>query len=184
MVPKVWLVALVLLGTACNNDKVSALEKRVAALEIENATLKSSQADLKSSISVLQTDKLLRDVSAVAYLTPGGEGYSTVQSDLGPLTVALDNIQPYANGARVTLRFGNLTSASINGLKATVQWGSVDEKGVPKSDGARSRDVTLSRSLNPGSWTTSAVVLDGVPPAELGFVRLRDVTHTGIALNR
>jgi hypothetical protein len=120
----------------------------------------------------------------IAYLTPGADGYSVIRSDLGLLTVALKNIAPYANGSRVTLRFGNTTSATINGVKATLEWGSVDEKGHAINATAKSKNVTFNEPLRTGSWTSVAVVLEGVPATNLGFVRVKDLDHTGIRLSR
>jgi hypothetical protein len=130
----------------------------------------------------LAVQKFAEDADGIAYLTPGTDGYSLIKSDLGYLTVALKDVQPYANGTRVTLRFGNLTSATINGATATLEWGRIDEKGSPKNGEARSRKVKFDESLKGGSWTQVQVVLDGVPPQEFGFVRVRDMTHAGIVL--
>jgi outer membrane murein-binding lipoprotein Lpp len=170
---------LCLAGGCADRTQVATLEKKAADLESQVEALKASVQQLQQQKSF---DQLLRDLDSVAYLTPGSNGYSIVQTDLGRMTVALENVQPYANGTRITLRFGNLTSATVNGAKARVEWGSADAKGVPKNETARSRDVSFSESLRAGTWTNVLVVLEGVPPTELGFVRIKDVTHTGISL--
>ena len=59
------------------------------------------------------------------------------------MTVDLADIRPYANGSRATLRFGNATSAALTGLKATVDWGTVDAKGSPNNDEAKSKEITF-----------------------------------------
>jgi hypothetical protein len=123
-------------------------------------------------------------VDHVAYLTPGSGGYSPVRADIGVLTVDITDIKPYANGSKATLSFGNPLSASINGLKATIEYGKVDEKGAPKNADAKKKAVAFSQSLRAGAWTKVDIVLEGLPPEELGFVRVRDVTHTGISLSR
>jgi hypothetical protein len=128
--------------------------------------------------------ELTNQVSPVAYLTPGSNGYSVVESDLGRMAVALDNVEAYANGSRVTLRFGNLTSATVNRAKAKIEWGNVDKEGRPQDESARSRELTFPESLRAGAWTNVPVVLEGVQPTELGFVRIRKVGHTGISLSR
>lgn len=174
------VLGLICLGGGCSDrDQVASLGKKVAVLESQVKALKISVQSLEQEQSL---DRLMRDEDSIVYLTPGSEGYSIVQADLGRLTVMLQDIQPYANGTRITLRFGNLTSATINGAKATMEWGSVDTKGHPKNDTARSRDVSFSQSLRAGAWTHVQVVLEGVPPAELGFVRVKNVTHAGISL--
>jgi hypothetical protein len=118
----------------------------------------------------------------VAYLTPGEEGYSVVKSDIGAITVSLKDVKPYANGSRITLQFGNILNATITGVKAKLEWGSVDAKGIPKNETQKSREITFSKSLRSGSWTKISVVLERVPPSDLGFVRVRELKHTGIIL--
>ena len=96
----------------------------------------------------------------------------------------LTDVQPYANGSKVALKFGNPLFSEVNGLKATVEWGQTDEKGNANNETAKSKDVVFSESLRPGAWSSASLVLEGLPPSQLGFVRLRNVTHTGIKLNR
>lgn len=180
--PLVVLVVLASLSSSCADPKqVSALDKRASELEADVQTLKASVKQLEQQKSF---DELFKDLNAVAYLTPGTEGYSVIETDLGRVTVMLVNVQPYANGSRVTLRFGNLLNATINGAKAKLEWGSVDSKGSPQNESARSRDVSFTESLRAGGWTNVPVVLEGVPATELGFVRVRDLSHTGISLAR
>lgn len=155
-------------------------QQRVAELEAQVTSLKVSLELLHRD---RELEKMIQGLDEMAYLTPGAEGYSIIQTDLGRMTVQLDDVQSYANGSRVTLRFGNPLSASINGAKAVLEWGGVDEKGTPKNDSAHSREVTFSKKLLAGYWTTVPVVLEGVQPVELGFVRVKNLTHTGISLN-
>lgn len=174
------VVFLTVLLSACAREaQVTELEKRISAMEGEAKTLRNEINDLKAEASFRES---LQDWEGIAYMTPGADGYSLIKTDLGPLTVMLVNIQPYASGSKVTLRFGNLTSATIDGLKGKVEWGSVDKKGVPKNSEAKSRDIALNEALLSGSWTNATIVLEGVPPAELGFVRLRGVGHRGVRL--
>ena len=171
---------LLTFATGCaEGGRVATLEKRTAELESTVKTLKDSVDRVDRDKSF---DQFIREAASVAYLTPGSDGYSVIQMDLGHMTVMLRNVQPYANGTRITLRFGNLTSATINGAKAKLEWGRVDAKGTPDNDNARSRDVSFGQPLRAGAWTEVNVTLEGVPPAEFGFVRVREMTHTGIAL--
>lgn len=160
---------------SCSSDlsrDVAELRGRTDALEAEVTAIKTDR----------EIEKLFRDFDKIAFLTPGSDGYAVIKTDLGILTVTLKDIQPYANGSRVILTWGNPMSATINGLKAKIEWGKVNEEGSPQNDSAKSRDFTFSESLTSGSWTNVPVVLEAVPPAELGFIRIRDATHTGIRL--
>ena len=175
----VALIVAVLSGGCAERKQVSVLEEKFADLTRQLTELKSEVETLRREKSF---DELLRNLDSIAYLTPGSDGYSVIQSDLGRMTVSLSNIEPYANGSRVTLQFGNPTSANLNGAKAKLEWGSVDEKGSPRNESARSREITFSQSLRAGAWTNVPVVLEGVQPKELGFVRVREFVHRSISL--
>jgi hypothetical protein len=173
------LFAASLLLVGCDLTTNTAFEKK---LEAANTQIASLQKDLAEQKQKLEFDEFIKTFDNIAYLTPGNSGYSSIKFDLGTLTVQLADVKPYANGSKVTLKFGNTLSASINGLKATIDWGKVNEKGSPINESAKSKEVTFTETLRAGSWTPTSVVLDGLPPNELGFVRVHDVTHTGIQL--
>jgi hypothetical protein len=165
---------------SCNQAaRVAELEARVNELSQKQSALEIELQWLKQQVSL---NELLRDVEGVAYLTPHAAGYAVIKSDLGSLTVSLKNIQPYANGSKVTLQFGNVTAATIDGIKAKIEWGGMTKEGVPNNKEAKSREITINKALQSGGWTNAEIILEGVPPTELGFVRLRDVGHHGVRL--
>jgi hypothetical protein len=180
-VPTLVAVALSLSTSCADPKEVATLKKQASELETSVEALKASVKQLEEKRSF---DDLLKNFDSVAYLTPGTAGYSVIETDIGRVTVMLADVQPYANGSRITLQFGNLLSATIDGAKAKLEWGSVDDKGNPRNDSAHSRQIDFSNSLRAGAWTNVPVVLEGVPPTDLGFVRVRDMTHTGIKLAR
>lgn len=143
--------------------------------------LKKEWAELKGK---QEWNEIKKALDSIAYLTPGSEGYSPVMFDLGSLVVQLADIKPYANGSKVVLKFGNPLAASIDGLKLKLEWGKVDPKGSPQNETVRSKDLVISKLIRSGAWTSVPVVLDGIPPGELGFVRVSNITHTGIRLNK
>jgi outer membrane murein-binding lipoprotein Lpp len=180
-------MAIGLLLSGCNeNSKIEIAVKELKQSQEKIIKLETALNDLKEAINkdreAYKWDKFISKVDQIAYLTPGAEGYSTVRFDLGVLTVNLFDIKPYANGTKVTLEFGNTLSATVNGLKATIDWGKVDEKGSPINEQAKSKEITLNEPLLPGAWTKSSVVLDGVPASEFGFIRIKDISHSGVRL--
>jgi len=168
--------------TACEQNKSTSNDRsKLQELSTKVEALEERMRDLKTSVDVIETFK---DLDRIAYLTPGQSGYSSIQFDIGTLTVSLEDVKPYANGSKVTLMFGNPLAGNINGLKAKMEWGSMGTNGQPDNKTTKSRDITFKENLRPGSWTRTQVVLEGVPPDALGFVRIRDLQHTGIVLNR
>lgn len=138
--------------SACGSkteDKVKLLEERLAKVE---QTIGAHQ---------------------VVTLKPGATGYSMIDSDTGRIAVAIANIEPYANGSRVTLDFGNPTAARLSGVKAKIEWGSNDAKGLPMAATAtQSTTFTAPEPLPAGSWKQFPIDLGGVPPTQLGWVRI------------
>ena len=181
------VLVVLFLMTGCDAKQLTPeLSRKLDEANTKLATLEGQISDLKNEIDELKKQKafddFFRESDKYAYLTPGDEGYSAIRFDLGVLTVKLDDIKPYANGSKITLRIGNTLSAAIDGLTATLEWGKVDSAGTPINDEAKSKKVTLKEVLPPGAWTKTSLVLDGVKPSELGFVRLKGITHRGIRL--
>jgi outer membrane murein-binding lipoprotein Lpp len=174
----ILLVFLLIVG--CKNDP------RVSRIEKELETAKKQIVNLEKQVEKIRQEKefdqTYQDLNKIAFLKTGSEAYTTVEFDLGVLTVAIKNVMPYANGSKVTLMFGNILSSTINGLKAKIDYGRVDEKGRPVNSEAKSKEVIFNQSLSSGAWTDVSVILDGIPSEKLGFVMIRDVSYTGIRL--
>lgn len=177
--PIAIVAALILHG--CGQGTSAETESKPTGGTDEAQALQEKVNGLQQKIEMMD---LLRNIERVAFLKPGDEGYSVIRSDIGLLTVALEDINPYANGSKVTLSFGNTTAATINGLNAKIDWGSVGDDGTPINEKAKSREVKFNETLRSGAWTRANVVLEGIPPTELGFIRLREVGHSGIKLSK
>ena len=160
-------------------SQLAESKAELVKVQEELGSLREQVVELKRKVNWTE---LTHDWDKIAYLTPGDEGYSTVGFVLGTLTVQLTDVKPYAHGSRITLRFGNTLSSSINGLKATIQWGRVKAEGGPDNESQKSKEMNFVQSIRAGAWTAVNVVLEGVPPAELGFVRVSKLSHTGIQL--
>jgi hypothetical protein len=169
-------VGLLLLAGGCADEAhQKALEARIIRLEAANAALAAQLKNVELQAELAASERIV-------FLKPEDSGYSILRLDLGNITVRITDVQPYATGSKVSLQFGNLSSARIDGLRATLEWGRVDASGAALNDQAKSRQVEFTESLAPGAWTQSELLLAGVPPTELGFVRLKEVDHSGIGL--
>lgn len=166
-------------GCIRDSEEENSFQTELSALKMEVETLKRGMRDLQQQI---KWDKSLKKYDEIAFLTPETENYSTIKFDLGVLTVSLNDIVEYANGSKVTLQFGNPLASTINGLKATIDYGEVNNEGLPKNETAKTKDVVFNEAIKSGTWTSVQLVLDGIIPSKLGFVRVKDVRHTGIRL--
>ena len=137
--------------------------------------------ELADRVNTLETQKFWEDIDKMAYLTPADSGYSSIRFDLGTLTLKMKDVQPFANATKVTLVFGNTLGSTISGLKAKVEWGTVDAKGLPERE-LGSKEITIDKDIQSSSWNNITITLENTEPKNLGFIRVKNVTHTGIKL--
>ena len=138
------VVAATALSCACSAPS----QGRIDALEERLANLESAQS---SSINLL----------------PAGRGSSDLPVSTGALLVRVDSLVAHSGGTRVHLTMGNPTSATLLDLAATARWGPVGDAPT-----AASREITIKAHLQPAAWTPAAFDLPGVPPREIGVLRL------------
>ena len=177
----IYLAIICLCYSGCQQDK------RIDSVLLSQDSLRHQIDSIKDVIGNLNwkqsMNEFSQNVEGIAYLTPGSNGYSIIKTDIGLITVSLEDIKPYANGSRITLSIGNLTSATINGAKINIDWGTVNAKGNPNNATQKSKEYAFNKSLNAGAWTVEKIVLEEIPQSELGYVRVYDFKHTGIRLN-
>jgi hypothetical protein len=115
----------------------------------EVAALRADLTQARADISQLQNRAFMLELDAgrTAFVSCDAEGFSTVRSDVGVFTIKCENAEPYLDGFRLRLRFGNPTAASLNNPSLKVVWGS------------RSKDETLLGSFPAGSWTLKELIL-------------------------
>ena len=170
---KVLILPLLLSLTSCGyqdaqklqNEKIEKLEKKIEEIEAK-----------------VNFQELIANADTVAFLKPSVMGYAVIKFDLGYLTVQIVDATQFANSTKVKIKFGNPLGSTIKGVKGDFEWGSVNEKGWVK-DELGSKEIRLTESLNSGSWTTATIVLEGLDVKNFGFLRIKNLSHTGILLS-
>lgn len=125
--------------------------------------------------------KLRKDVrelkAASVRLAPGMEGYQVIRHDLGSTTLSLKEVKAHDKGSAITLEIGNLISAHIRG--ATMEIGYQDP-----SDGSIevSSKYDVQQTLEAGKATKVTVILEGVKPSHVTYIRISDFQPKGIRL--
>ncbi len=175
---------LVALGCTAN----AGLESRVAALEKANQTLRLELelAELKMQAAELRLTEITE-----APLDPAEPGFASVRTNNGQLVVSCDNVVPFGDGQKVTLRIGNPYAMTFRGLGLTIRYGSraprdpapdsfTLEQSTARekwSKSLRAKDMTLPDVLVPGSWTDVSFVLAPARPEDVGFIGVRISTN-------
>lgn len=110
------------------------------------------------------------------------QAYQRVDTVVGPVLVVLEDIQPFADGSRATLRIGNVTAATLSSCKLQLRWRAKAPSEAEALDawvekGEASKESSLTNQFAPGSWTRTRVTLPGVTPQDMDYVEV------GIGLN-
>jgi hypothetical protein len=168
--------------------------------QLAQAITKGDFDILKSELRSLQGEVWRHNYAATAAghetaeFDPADHGYRMLYSNVGRFAVVLDAVGPQADGVRVRLKFGNLTTASINGGSVHVEWGtrppdlsknSTPPKGDPSGDWLNSMkklDVKFTEHLLPGRWTNVEVTLPGTAPNQFGYMELSKLETDRISL--
>jgi outer membrane murein-binding lipoprotein Lpp len=170
------LLALICILAGCSeNEEMRALKSRANKLE-------QSNEKLSQELTLLRDKAGPNAEEFSAYMQKGDEGYSRLRFDLGTLLVTIGQIRGHERGTEVIFNIGNLTAANITRLKADIKWGTIDNDGYPENREANLRQVEINKYLPAGAWTAASVVLDGVKPESVEFIRLKDVLHRTVEL--
>ena len=161
-------------SAACERPRVEALEREVAHLK---QTLEEQQKEFRADREAVD---LVLDAGETVTLKPAEQRYEPIWHDFGVFAIELTEVTPTEEGSRVKLRVGNLTSATVNGVEAKIEWGQdPEESPAPYSDRR-----SLGRVLPQGAWSEITLNLDGVPPPQLGYVRVSHLTIRSVSLRQ
>jgi hypothetical protein len=168
------------------------------ALAVELAMLPAcSEPDERAYISALEARIGLLDRRLAAAETRIGvangvrsatlivseKDFGFLPSDVGSLALSVQNVEPYADGSRVSLRVGNTSSATITELGLKLQWGPTGPDGKPDFTASHDGEREFVNIL-PSSWNMRTINLPGTPPNKLGWIDLRSPDVKGISLRR
>lgn len=126
--------------------------------------------------------KLRRDVrdlqkNASAHLVPGAADYQALRHSLGSVTLSLESVEAHEKGSLITLVVGNLTSVHLTGATLTISYQDYPDRSIE-----RSLKYEAKQTFEAGKGTKARVVLEGVPPAEVSYIRVSNFEPTGIRL--
>ena len=156
-------------------NKVSELESRLSINEAE-------LHEIKNQVSDVSVNELIRKFEKIAFLKVGTKEFFPITTDVGVVTVNLSSIEPYANGSKVSIVFGNPLSATLKNVKFTVDYVSLDKDGLVIDKSEKSKEINLTESLNAASWNKIELILEALPTNELGYIRIHNLDISNISL--
>lgn len=173
------IAAIAVLLGACN---ARATTEEISALKLDLAATKAVVASLETRLlQQQQSSQLPRRKPAL--LDPGSEGYSSMDTTIGPLLLVVESVKPMADGSQIALKVGNPHAVSLMGIDLTVTYGSRYEEGnyADWLSGLSSKEVSLPDPIYSGSWNNLKINLPKKKPDELGHIEISgDINHLSL----
>jgi hypothetical protein len=140
---------------------------------------------LKLQLEWMQSKSIRIDVSA--------QTYQCIDTNTAKFLIACDNVQPYAEGQKLSFRVGNPNFITFSGFQLKVKWGvkspnwdqfAKEPDGIAKWQVANAnwqkslheREINSPIDLRPGIWNTVEIVLSPARADELGYLELSMLT--------
>lgn len=100
--------------------------------------------------------------------------YSIMQNAAGDFPVILENVTPYLDGHKISLKVGNMSSAVFNGFSLEAAY----SKEIFPFEPEGSKETSYTQDLSPGSWTTVDMIFTPVKSDEFKHIRLNIETDS------
>jgi Protein of unknown function (DUF3251) len=110
-------------------------------------------------------------------LNPGSNDYQVIRHQLGSATLSLNEVKAHDKGSAITLEIGNLISVHITGAAMTIGY---QDPSDPSVESSLKYDV--KQTLEAGKSTKVTLILEGVNPSAVTYIRVSDFQPRGIRL--
>lgn len=168
---RILLVGSLFSLSACaQQSEVRQMNQSVSSL---NATMNKLNQE---TVKITQQNALNAKSTSGVYLLPGSNTPARLNSQIGTLRMSLVNVAPNADGTRATLRIQGESNDPLPAFSATVEWGQIQGT----TDNFQEQNVQTQLINAPASILAPSDVdiplqLNGLTPAQLGFIRIHDI---------
>lgn len=183
---------------------VSQQQKEISILKEELERLNDLCGSVNKNISdlLIRTDRneidiaFLKENKVPAYnraiFDPSQSSFQRIDAVIGTFAISIQDVKSHADGVKVRLHVGNLTSATFNGgvFKARYgpripslyskdpKWSRFIEQYDKIKDRFREKEVPFTVDLQPGVWNELNISLPGISPQDFGYLELSLETNT------
>lgn len=163
------LPTLIALAGCAQQQQLPQVQQEIRQLNQRLQTLAEQAAALE------RQNTLNAHSSAGVYLLPAAKNYALVDSAIGRLSVSLSHVSQEASGTYAQLHIRLIDGGTLPNFRAHLDWGELDASGKPLTNGAQTQSFAVSQTLVPKWEAAIALRLTGLPPEQLGFIRLYDI---------
>lgn len=166
----------------CDQNPLTKIPSIEQSVEAQNTRIEALEEKLRQAELKLFFLELSKDPYKSATFDPAAdEGFGRIDTSVGAFAVSIQEVKPHADGVRVRLHVGNLTSATVSGGTFKAKWG----PRMPKAEGSawaasygewqkllQEKDAKFTEELKPGTWNNLTLTLPGIPPEQFGYLEL------------
>jgi hypothetical protein len=150
-------------------DQVIAQESKIGALQMENAV---QDDQLNQFVELSQ-----KSGTSQIFLDPASSGgYTKLDTSVAPFLITFSGTSPNADGAKLELLIGNISTARFSGGSLTVTYGPrapTNQDEVPAwNAGLKTSTQPFATDLRAGTWNKVSIPLPGIKPDQLGHLRV------------
>jgi Protein of unknown function (DUF3251) len=188
------LVAAAVLTSGCDQpqspqsdkNKITALEAKVKKLEDAVTVLQLQIETTEGRVSLAESSIRDLEPAKLVEFDPSVSSYQKLDGSLGAFAVSVEDVRQFADGVRVTLNLGNLTSATYSGATLILEYGPRAPSEEEMKDPAAAREwlgalqrkeENLTASLLPGRWNPVKVTLPKIDEKTFGYLSVRIRTN-------
>ncbi|WP_338534380.1 DUF3251 domain-containing protein [Leclercia adecarboxylata] len=164
------LGSLFSLSACAQQSEVRQMNQSISSL---NTTMNKLNQE---TVKITQQNALNAKSTSGVYLLPGSNTPARLNSQIGTLRMSLVNVAPNADGTRATLRIQGESNDPLPAFSATVEWGQI--QGTTDSFqelNVQTQLINAPASILAPSDVDIPLQLNGLPPDQLGFIRIHDI---------
>lgn len=164
------------LMSACDSNlfsRMAALESADEAQKVQIEALEKRLLDAETKVWILEVTK--NPYESATFDPAAAPAYQRVDTSAGTFAISIEDVKPHADGVKVRLAVGNLTTATFSGGNFKIKWGPRKDKTTRYSDWQKSLTETeqkFTNDLRPATWNKVTLTLPGVPPDKFGYLEL------------
>jgi hypothetical protein len=188
-------------SASVTQDALAAMEKQIAELKKQVETLNKVAEEYKTRFpwyeDIAAERKEVSELSELlprsVVLAPSKRGFDAITSKQGTIFyVSLEQVESFLDGYKIILKIGNPYAADFTDPKITLDWNKRVPDSIPDfqkwqaewKKEMRSEEFTNLTDLRAGAWTHIPVVLARTRADELGWLVVRKLSVSGVALTK
>jgi hypothetical protein len=175
------VAALALVGACVQsqapNDQSAVVKAPASRVQELSDQLDKQRQDIDSITATTNVLQAQVEGYSNVVLDPAKRGFGRVDANVGTFAVSLNDVQPFADGVRVRLSLGNLSSATFGGTTTlNLKYGKRMPQGLQGWDtwkaSLREKKEALTERLLPDHWNPVHVVLPGIEAKDFGYLEV------------